>query len=120
MMGGFRRNDDNKVNINSLFSMEQRSNVQNRAEKEYKNSKDKFYLLLREIISNSIQAVLIRKNKEKKNNYTPELTLDIIFDEKKCAIKLRDNGEGFTEINSQCFDELDKKTPKKKSTIIIL
>ncbi len=114
MMGGFRRNDDNKVNINSLFSMEQRSNVQNRAEKEYKNSKDKFYLLLREIISNSIQAVLIRKNKEKKNNYTPELTLDIIFDEKKCAIKLRDNGEGFTEINSQCFDELDKKNTEKE------
>jgi hypothetical protein len=32
--------------------MEQRSNVQNRAEKEYKNSREKFYLLLREIMSN--------------------------------------------------------------------
>jgi len=56
--------------------MEQRSNVQYRAEKEYKNSREKFYFLLREIISNSIQAVLIRKDKEN-NNYTPKLALDI-------------------------------------------
>ena len=44
--------------------MEQKSNVQYRAEKEYKNSREKFFLLLREIISNSIHAVLIRQNKE--------------------------------------------------------
>ena len=57
--------------------MEQKSDVHNRAEKEYKNSREKFYLLLREIISNSIQAVLIRKNKEKEvqNEYTPEISL---------------------------------------------
>lgn len=94
--------------------MEQRSNVQYRAEKEYKNSREKFYFLLREIISNSIQAVLIRKYKEKNNNYTPELKLDISFDDKQCSILLRDNGEGFTEINSQCFDELDKKNTEKE------
>ena len=94
--------------------MEQRSNVQYRAEKEYKNSREKFYFLLREIISNSIQAVLIRKDKEKSNNYTPELKLDISFDDKQCSIILRDNGEGFTEINSQCFDELDKKNTEKE------
>ena len=41
--------------------MEQKSNVQYRAEKEYKNSREKFFLLLREIISNAIHAVLIRK-----------------------------------------------------------
>ena len=34
--------------------MEQKSNVQYRAEKEYKNSREKFFLLLREIISNAI------------------------------------------------------------------
>ncbi|MBQ3787471.1 MAG: ATP-binding protein [Bacteroidales bacterium] len=94
--------------------MEQRSNVQYRAEKEYKNSREKFYFLLREIISNSIQAVLIRKDKEKNNNYTPEIKLDISFDDKQCSILLRDNGEGFTEINSQCFDELDKKNTEKE------
>ena len=49
--------------------MEQRSNVQYRAEKLYKNSREKFYFLLREIVSNSIQAVLIRKDKEKEVGY---------------------------------------------------
>lgn len=96
--------------------MEQKSNVQNRAEKEYKNSREKFYLLLREIISNSIQAVLIRKEKEKKEKtaYIPEITLDVSYSDKRCTIDLRDNGEGFTEMNSQCFDELDKKNIEKE------
>lgn len=44
--------------------MEQKSNVEYRAEKEYKNSREKFFLLLREIISNAIHAVLIRNSKE--------------------------------------------------------
>ena len=61
--------------------MEQRSNIQNRAEKEYKNSREKFYLLLREIMSNSIQAVLIRKEKEKNAiaPYIPELILSVSY-----------------------------------------
>ena len=59
--------------------MEQKSNVQYRAEKEYKNSREKFFLLLREIISNSIHAVLIRQNKE--TNFIPQLDLNITFDE---------------------------------------
>ena len=96
--------------------MEQKSNVQNRADKEYKNSREKFYLLLREIISNSIQAVLIRKEKEKnvQKLYVPEITLEISYSDKRCTIELRDNGEGFTELNSQCFDELDKKNIEKE------
>lgn len=96
--------------------MEQRSNVQNRAEKEYKNSREKFYLLLREIMSNSIQAVLIRKEKEKNAivPYIPELTLCVSYSDKRTSIELRDNGEGFTEINTQCFDELDKKNKEKE------
>ena len=96
--------------------MEQRSNVLNRAEKEYKNSREKFYLLLREIISNSIQAVLIRKEKEKNasGSYIPEITLNVNYSDKRCTIDLRDNGEGFTEINSQCFDELDRINSEKE------
>ena len=96
--------------------MEQRSNVQNRAEKEYKNSREKFYLLLREIISNSIQAVLIRKEKERNasGSYIPKITLNVNYSDKRCTIDLRDNGEGFTEINSQCFDELDRKNSEKE------
>ena len=92
--------------------MEQRSNVQYRAEKEYKNSREKFSFLLREIISNSIHAVLIRKNKEQ--NYIPEVRLTILFNEDQCQIELRDNGEGFTEENIKYFDELDTKNREKE------
>ena len=92
--------------------MEQKSNVQYRAEKEYKNSREKFSLLLREIISNSIHAVLIRKNKEQ--NFTPEVRLKILFDDNLCQIELRDNGEGFTEDNIKYFDELDTKNKEKE------
>lgn len=42
--------------------MEQKSNVQYRAEKEYKNSREKFFLLLREIISNAIRSYIIISN----------------------------------------------------------
>lgn len=96
--------------------MEQKSNVLYRAEKEYKNSREKFYLLLREILSNSIQAVLIRKKKEKDagKEYLPEIKLQMIVREKNCTINLEDNGEGFTEINTKCFDELDKKNEEKE------
>ena len=94
--------------------MEQKSNVQYRAEKLYKNSREKFYFLLREILSNSIQAVLIRKEKEKgKGNYAPEVSLVVNFTDKDCSITLKDNGEGFTPINTACFDELDKKNEEK-------
>ena len=94
--------------------MEQKSDVQYRAEKEYKNSRAKFYLLLREIISNSIHAVLIRQNKEK--GFQPELKLNITFDEEKkyCKIELFDNGEGFTKTNRQYFEELDTKNSEKE------
>lgn len=97
--------------------MEQKSNVQYRAEKEYKNSKDKFYLLLREIISNAIQAVLIRKKREKEVGitYSPVVKLSITIREKRCTVVLEDNGDGFTEINTECFDELDKKNVEKEN-----
>lgn len=98
--------------------MEQKSNVQYRAEKEYKNSREKFFLLLREIISNSIHAVLIRQNKE--TNFIPQLDLNITFDENQCKIELRDNGEGFTEKNRLYFEELDKKNLERSSLISIL
>lgn len=93
--------------------MEQKSNVQYRAEKEYKNSREKFFLLLREIISNAIHAVLIRKTKDK--DYLPKLDLNILFDENQCKIELTDNGEGFNEKNRKFFEELDKKNPEKEN-----
>lgn len=86
--------------------MEQKSNVQYRAEKEYKNSREKFFLLLREIISNAVHAVLIRQSKE--------VDLDITFDDTLCKIELTDNGEGFNEKNRKYFEELDQKNPEKE------
>lgn len=93
--------------------MEQKSDVHYRAEKEYKNSRGKFVLLLREIISNSIHAVLIRQNKE--NNFNPKLELNIDFDEEqeKCKIELTDNGEGFTDKNRDYFEKFDKRNAEK-------
>lgn len=93
--------------------MEQSSNVQYRAEKEYKNSREKFHLLLREIISNSIHAVLIRQTKEK--NYSPKISLDVQLDETKCDIVLKDNGEGFTKKNKNYFEKLDSENEEKKA-----
>lgn len=92
--------------------MEQKSNVQYRAEKEYKNSREKFFLLLREIISNAIHAVLIRQSKEA--GFMPELKLNITFDDNQCKIELIDNGEGFNEKNRLYFEELDKKNIEKE------
>ena len=92
--------------------MEQRSDVIFRAEKEYKNGREKFSVLLREIISNSIHAVLIREKRE--SGFTPKINLKIFIDENKCEIELRDNGDGFTENNSKYFEELDKQNPDKE------
>ena len=92
--------------------MKQESNVRFRAEKEYKNSREKFFLLLREIISNAIHAVLIKKNKEE--NYIPTLDLNITFDDAQCTIELTDNGDGFNEKNRMYFEELDRKNPEKE------
>ncbi len=92
--------------------MEQKSNVQYRAEKEYKNSREKFFLLLREIISNAVHAVLIRQSKEV--DFIPKVDLDITFDDTQCKIELTDNGEGFNEKNRKYFEELDQKNPEKE------
>ena len=43
--------------------MEQKSDVEYRAEKLYKNSREKFGFLLREVVSNSIHATFIREKK---------------------------------------------------------
>ena len=93
--------------------MKQNSDSISRAEKEYKNSREKFWLLLREIISNSLHALIIRKKKE--NNFTqPEITLDIVTNEEQCEIVLTDNGEGFTPFNAKYFNELDLRNPEKE------
>ena len=92
--------------------MDQKSNVILRAEKEYKNSREKFYLLLREIISNSFHAVMIRQNQV--NNYSGRIELNITYDDNHCSIELTDNGDGFTEKNQKYFEELDSRNDEKE------
>ena len=94
--------------------MKQQSDILHRAEKEYKNSREKFMLLLREIISNSIHALIIRKDKQK--GFKPDMSLDITYDEGNsvCEMVLKDNGEGFTPVNTECFNELDRKNTEKE------
>lgn len=92
--------------------MEQKSNVQYRAEKEYKNSREKFFLLLREVISNAIHAVIIRKLKD--DSIIPSISLDIVLKENECRICITDNGEGFTKQNRECFEALDKINSEKE------
>ena len=94
--------------------MEQKSNVLFRAEKEYKRRREGFVCLLREIISNSLHAVLIRQTKE--SIFVPEIELNISFDDNSetYQIDLTDNGEGFTEENRNYFEELDRKNLEKE------
>ncbi len=94
--------------------MEQKSNVLFRAEKEYKRRREGFVCLLREIISNSLHAVLIRQTKE--SAFVPEIELNISFNDNSemYQIDLTDNGEGFTEENRNYFEELDRKNLEKE------
>lgn len=85
--------------------MEQKSNVQYRAEKEYKNSREKFSLLLREIISNSIHAVLIRQSKR-----NPPDNCGAFFDSiSKSAVILQKVSELFCVPNCQNFGRFSRK-----------
>jgi hypothetical protein len=93
--------------------MEQRSDVQFRAEKIYKNSREKFGYLLREIVSNSIHATIIRKSKEFQNNYKPKVEILFNVNETSVNITLNDNGEGFNELNRRYFTHLDLQNPEK-------
>ena len=92
--------------------MDQRSNVLHRAEKEYKNRRESFYLLLREIITNSIHAVLIKKRREP--SFIPKIDISILQSEKDYTITIRDNGDGFTDSNQKYFNELDSVNEEKE------
>lgn len=94
--------------------MEQISDVAFRAEKTYKNSREKFGLVLREIVSNAIHAVLIKAEKEKSSSYHPTVTLKCFVCDKEIKITIQDNGEGFTPVNCKYFTHLDLKNSEKE------
>jgi len=93
--------------------MEQRSDVQYRAEKLYKNSRGKFGYLIREIVSNSIHAVIIRKKLRSQGGYTPRVEFTATQKETSVEIVVKDNGEGFTESNRRYFTHLDSRNVDK-------
>ncbi len=94
--------------------MEQKSDVEYRAEKLYKNSREKFGYLLREIVSNSIHATIIRKSKEQQGNYTPKVIISFDVNDISVDITLEDNGDGFNDFNRRYFTHLDMKNPEKE------
>lgn len=94
--------------------MEQRSDVQYRAEKLYKNSREKFWYLIREVVSNAIHAVIIRKKTINKEDFIPTIKLNIEYSDKSVKLILSDNGDGFTESNRKYFTHLDSRNPEKE------
>lgn len=94
--------------------MEQISDVAFRAEKTYKNSREKFGLVLREIVSNAIHAVLIKDEKRTGSSYNPTVMLKCSIHEKEVKITIQDNGEGFTKDNCKYFTHLDVKNSEKE------
>ncbi len=89
--------------------MQHKSDVEHRAEKEYKNKRNGFNFLLREVLSNAFHSCLISENCEK-----PLIILNVIHDENHTEILVADNGEGFTEGNYDCFDVLDSVNVRKE------
>lgn len=90
--------------------MQHRSEVERRAEKEYKNRKHGFSYLLREVLSNALHSCLISKDCMR-----PTIGLRISHEENKTSIELSDNGEGFTKENYDCFEVLDSLNVKKEN-----
>jgi hypothetical protein len=93
--------------------MEQKSDVEFRAEKLYKNSREKFGYVLREVIANAIHSTIILLEKKKEPNYKPSVNISFEINEKNVEIEIEDNGEGFTEFNRKYFTHLDSKNSEK-------
>lgn len=93
--------------------MEQRSVVEFRAEKLYKGSREKFGYLIREVVSNSIQAVIIKKKLRTPRGYIPRVEFTVRYKDTSVEIVLKDNGEGFNELNRRYFTHLDSRNTEK-------
>ena len=94
--------------------MEQRSDVEFRAEKIYKNTREKFRYLIREVVSNSIHAVLIRKFLRGHNDFKPCVEFKVSKSESRITLEVSDNGDGFNDLNRNCFTSLDSKNIEKE------
>ena len=89
--------------------MQHKSEVERRAEKEYKNKKHGFSYLLREVISNALHSCVLSQDCAQ-----PRIDLNIFYEEDKTSVEVSDNGEGFTKENYDCFEVLDSLNAKKE------
>jgi hypothetical protein len=94
--------------------VEQKSDVEFRAEKLYKNSREKFGYLIREVVSNAIHATIIRDMNNDSPQFRPEVEVVITQGENQTEIVVKDNGEGFTDLNRKYFTHLDTRNPQKE------
>ena len=69
------------ITMLEVISLEQKSDVQFRAAKLYKNVRGKFGLLIREVVSNAIHATMIREKNEAAPQYQPKVEITINQDE---------------------------------------
>ena len=94
--------------------MEQRSDVEFRAEKIYKNTRGKFRYLIREVVSNSIHAVLIKKSLLVHNDFKPCVEFKVKIGESRITLEVSDNGDGFNDLNRIYFTSLDSRNVEKE------
>jgi hypothetical protein len=94
--------------------MEQRSDVEFRAEKLYKNTREKFRYLIREVVSNSIHAVLIKKSLLGHNDFKPCVEFKVKIGESRITLEVSDNGDGFNDLNRIYFTSLDSRNVEKE------
>ncbi|MBS7808387.1 ATP-binding protein [Variovorax sp. PCZ-1] len=94
--------------------MEQRSDVEFRAEKLYKNSREKFGYLFREVVSNSIHAALIKTSLQTSKDFKPLVRFTVKRQHGALEICIEDNGEGFHDRNRAYFTSLDSKNTEKE------
>lgn len=88
--------------------MQHISEVENRAQKEYKHKKGGFALLLREALSNAIHSVLLSSECT-----VPEVKIEVQCHDGAIVVSVSDNGQGFNEKNYRYFKVLDSTNEEK-------
>lgn len=83
--------------------------IKNRATKLYKNKKNGFEFLLKEMLSNAMHSCIISKNEN------PKVTIDIQHTQSDVKLVITDNGDGFTDENYNNFKILDKENEIKRN-----
>lgn len=79
----------------------------------YKSKKNAVELILREAISNAIHACIM-EYKQENRDYLPEISIHI--DSQNNAIKIKDNGIGFSESDKKIFFDIAQSNSLKQQS----